>query len=306
MPIVKSTLRMSRRWHSAASYENYLRLLQNQVVDEGTKLIDGKTDSTAVVEKVPFVTFNQLMNAPEVPKDPVMRFRDLDNVRVLVQKTGSTMHVNDMDCAVLCMDLLTEIKRGRRVTKEIVEIFHKMEAHPDFYKTEHKAYNLMVYNTLAHEYPSLETPAKIFGNMLEKKGSATPWTYICLSRVQMFLPPVERASYRNAFLEQIDFHENAMTPWEAKKARFFIRRLKWITDSLRWTLYALGLSISIFAFFWAVAYRREGRAYRALLEYETFAVFDEQYYGEATPSEGGRPTSVLPGRAGVTSSDVEE
>eukprot|EP01059_Diplonema_ambulator_P011592 TRINITY_DN21593_c0_g1_i1.p1 TRINITY_DN21593_c0_g1~~TRINITY_DN21593_c0_g1_i1.p1 ORF type:complete len:307 (+),score=86.71 TRINITY_DN21593_c0_g1_i1:37-957(+) len=306
---MRTALRCGRRWHSAASYENYLRLLQNQIVDEGVKLIEGKRDGdVAVQEKTRFVTYDQLVNSSEVPKDPVMRFRDIDNLRVLAQKTGSTMHLTDTECSTMCLDLLEEVKRGRRLTKDIVEIFDKMQAHPDFYQVSHKAYNLMIFNTLAREYPALETPAELYGNMLEREGKASPWTYVCLSRVQMFLPPVERPTYQRAFLDKIDLHEStgALTPWEAKKARFFIRRLKWITDGCRLTLYAIGLAISIYSFYYAVAYRKAGRVYRELLEIEAFKVFDERYYGISTPSEGGRQSPVLPGRAGIRIQDVEE
>eukprot|EP01063_Lacrimia_lanifica_P012580 TRINITY_DN1923_c0_g1_i2.p2 TRINITY_DN1923_c0_g1~~TRINITY_DN1923_c0_g1_i2.p2 ORF type:complete len:318 (+),score=108.63 TRINITY_DN1923_c0_g1_i2:1160-2113(+) len=306
--------RQGRRRSGAASYENYLRLLQTQVVKEGTLLLEAgkkaeETGGDLVVPETMFVSYNQLAAMEDCPKDPVLRFRDLDNIRVLCQASGSSHHVKDQDCCTLVMDLLEEVKRGRRLTKDIVAIFDKMEAHPDFYRVRDKAYNVMIYNTLAREYPALETPARLYGNLLEKEGKASAWTYVCLARVQMFLPPIERAPYREAFLAEIDSAESGghITPYEARNARMLVRHLKWITDGARLTMYITGLVLTISLFFYAVAFRAQEREKRDLVEHEMFTIMDEKYYGESTRSEGGRTTSVPSGRAGIKRvQDVEE
>eukprot|EP01061_Rhynchopus_euleeides_P010784 TRINITY_DN20362_c0_g1_i3.p1 TRINITY_DN20362_c0_g1~~TRINITY_DN20362_c0_g1_i3.p1 ORF type:complete len:331 (+),score=118.23 TRINITY_DN20362_c0_g1_i3:39-995(+) len=291
-------LSCTRRWAGARSYQNYLRLLQNQTLREGDLLLEGKTESGELAVRpdqpqVKFVSYNQLVAAPEAPKDPVMMFRDIDNLRQLAEASGSTLHLGDTDCSTLCMDLFEEVRRGRRLTKDIVRIFEKMENHPDFYRVRKKAYNIMIYNSLAREYPALETPAKLYGNLLEKDGKAGLWTYTCLSRVQMFLPPVERPDYQKAFLNEIALLEDrgAIAPLEAQRARTFIKNLHWITDGARYIVYAIGLCASVLLLQYAYEYRRVGRQEREVLENEIFKALEEQYHGVSISLSAGKESN---------------
>ena len=274
----------SSRFGGARSYDNYLRLLQNQVTTEGNLLLEASKQSEetgmAVVtepKKPKFVSYNQLVAAPDAPKDPVMLFRDLDNLRQLSQMTGSSLTISDTDCSTLCMDLFQEVRRGRRLTKEITRIFDKIEAHPDFYQARTKAYNIMIFNSLATEYPQLQAPAAMYGNLLEKDG-ATWWTYLSLARVQLFLPPVERPEYQKAFTDEIAVlqQSGAISELQAQRARTFIKNLHWFTELPRLTLYAFGLLCSYFLFAYAYEKRRLGRHTRAEMEDEMFKALDEQ------------------------------
>ncbi|KAJ9450713.1 hypothetical protein DIPPA_20066 [Diplonema papillatum] len=292
------------RWGSTASYENYLRLLQTQVVNEGVGMIEGEVGD-ARAKETKFVSINQLLAAPQAPKDPVTRFRDVDNIRLLAEKAGAQITVSDTDCSTMLLDLLDEVKRGRRLTKDILAIFERMETSPEFYRVEKKAYNLMIYNTVARDYPSVSPSAQLFGNMLEKQGQASPMTYILLARVQMFLPPVDRHSFRNAFLAEVDSHEDSMTPFQSKTTRFVLKRLKWITDGTRLLLYLTGVILMVLGLQAAIAYREAGREYRDVLEREMMGIMDERYFGDGTQSPGGRATDVIAGRAGLRVRDVE-
>ena len=344
-----------RRWFGAGarSYDNYLRGLQNQTIKDGqqrteatlllesqkreveTGLAAADAKQELAVEEIKFVSYNQLAALPDRPKDPMMMFRDIDNIRLLAEATGSEVKLNDTDCSTLCMDLLEEVKRGRRLTKDIVAVFEKMELHPNFYQVRGKAYNIMVYNTLAREYPLLETPARLYGNLLEKEGKAPFWMYVGLARVQMFLPPVERRPYQEAFLDEIKVMEGrgALAPYQAQTARRFIRNLQWITDLARWTIYVIGFGLTISFLRWAYHHREDGRVYREHLELENYKYLDEQvcvaddlqgfmfhvcvlllppwlrvtqYYGNTTPSKGGRSSPVIPGRAGLHTVDTDD
>ena len=293
-------LKIQRRW--SHSYQDYLRVLQNQVVQD-VKLLEGGNPTN--VKKKRKVTYNKLAHSPEAPRDPVIRLRDMDRIRELTETVGGDMKMSDLDCTSLTLDLVQEIKRGRRLSKEIVEIFEKIEQYPDFYQASTKTYNTMIHSTAAMEYPILDTPAALFGRLLAKEGKASPYTLISLSRVEMFIPPIERETYRNTFLAEVERNSHLMTPQNVAITRFFIKRLSWITTFFRMCTYAFGVSCTLYLLVFALNRRNEGRKYRDLQEKEMFAILDEKYYGNSTASEAGRSSAVKRGRAGVVMNDEE-
>eukprot|EP01060_Flectonema_neradi_P014229 TRINITY_DN20937_c0_g2_i1.p1 TRINITY_DN20937_c0_g2~~TRINITY_DN20937_c0_g2_i1.p1 ORF type:complete len:300 (+),score=45.00 TRINITY_DN20937_c0_g2_i1:43-942(+) len=290
-----------RRW--THSYQDYLRLLQNQVVQD-VKLLEGGNTGTKTKRRK--VTFNKLAHAPDAPKDPVQRLRDMDHIRELTETVGGDMKMSDLDCTSMSLDLIQEVKRGRRLPKDIVEMFEKMEQHPDFYKIGKKAYNIMIHNTTSLQYPVLDTPVAMFGRMLQREGRPTPYTIISLARIEMHLPPIDRPSYRAAFLAELDRNSDLMTPINVKVTRAFLEHLSWVTTGFRMMFYALGLMCSAYLVKLATQYRAEGRKAREILEKEIYTVLDEQYFGSATKSEGGRSSNVIPAKAGVVADDTSD